>query len=66
MYILIMRSKYILCFHMDFYGVTFYLGLRIGIIGPVFDISIIIYVLYSLLQISIESRNSFDCTYFFY
>lgn len=48
-YILIMRrghssvSKQILCFHMDPYVVTFHLGLGIGVIGPAFYISLVIW-----------------------
>ncbi|THU42586.1 hypothetical protein C4D60_Mb00t12140 [Musa balbisiana] len=45
---------------MDRYVVTFYLGLGIGVIGPAFDISIGIWVPYSLLfWASIESRNRY-------
>lgn len=36
---------------------TFYLGLVMGVIRPAFDISIVIWVPYSLLLASIESRN---------
>lgn len=49
MYILIMRrgrsfdSSVCSCLHMDPYVVTFYLGLGIGVIGPAFDISIVIW-----------------------
>jgi hypothetical protein len=42
---------------MDPYVVTFYLGLVMGVIRPAFDISIVIWVPYSLLLASIESRN---------
>ena len=49
---------------MDRYVVTFYLGLGIGVIGPAFDISIGIWVPYSLLfGASIESRNRFYCPF---
>lgn len=34
---------------MDPYVVTFYLGLGIGVIGPAFDISIVIFVLGTIL-----------------
>ena len=48
-YILIMRrghssvSKQILCLHMDPYAVPFHLGLGIGVIGPAFSISLVIF-----------------------
>ena len=48
-YILIMRrghssvSKQILCLHMDPYVVPFHLGLGIGVIGPAFYISLVIW-----------------------
>lgn len=35
-----------------------------GVIRPAFDISIVIWVPYSLLLASIESRNKLDCTSF--
>ncbi|KAH0439115.1 hypothetical protein IEQ34_023177 [Dendrobium chrysotoxum] len=44
---------------MDPYVVTFYLGLGIGVIGPAFDISIVIWVPYSLLWASLESRKRY-------
>lgn len=74
MYILIMRrgrlfdSSVCSCLHMDPYVVTFYLylGLGIGVIGPAFDISIVIWVPYSLLWASLESRKRFDFTSFIY
>lgn len=50
------------------YVVTFYLGLGIGVIGPAFDITIVIWLdtiststSFGLL-LNIESRNRFDFT----
>lgn len=69
MYILIMRrgrlfdSSVCSCLHMDPYVV---IGLGIGVIGPAFDISIVIWVPYSLLWASLESRKRFDFTSFIY
>lgn len=52
MYILIMRrgrssvldTMFTYSLHIDPYVVTFYLGLRIGVIGPTFYISIVIWL----------------------
>jgi hypothetical protein len=52
---------------MDPYVVTFHLGLGIGVIGPAFYISRVIWdgtLFTSPLWASIESRNRFDCPSF--
>ena len=48
--------------------VTFHLGLGIGVIGPAFYISLVIWdgtLFTSPLWASIESRNGFDCVHLF-
>ena len=70
-YILIMRRGHSsvckLCLHMDPYVVTFHLGLGMGVIGPSFYISLVIWDpihLFSFFLLLNREINRFDCPSF--